>query len=293
MPPRMLLALLAATALGGDGPSYPDEVDAWRRQRAEGLRAEDGWLSVAGLHWLKPGETTLGADPGNDVVLPESAPPALGTVDLRPDGARFRAAPGVEMTLNGEPVSDSVLRSDADGAKADVLAFGRMKILLIKRGSRHALRLKNNDAKSRVDFHGLNWFPIDPKWRIETIYTPDPAPHSVVFETIVGEPDVAQSAGTVEFQVDGRTCRLQAVDSGGRLWFVFRDATAGKQTAAGARQLTAERPKSPGDPVVLDFNKAANLPCAYITHATCPLAPPPNRLKVAITAGERLYEATR
>ena len=42
---------------------------------------------------------------------------------------------------------------------------------------------------------------------------------------------------------------------------------------------------------MLDFNKAVNLPCAYIPYATCPLAPPQNRLKLAIEAGELKYEA--
>ena len=41
---------------------------------------------------------------------------------------------------------------------------------------------------------------------------------------------------------------------------------------------------------MLDFNKAINLPCAYIPYATCPLAPPQNRLSLAIEAGELKYE---
>jgi uncharacterized protein len=49
-------------------------------------------------------------------------------------------------------------------------------------------------------------------------------------------------------------------------------------------------PAPQGDTVVLDFNKSVNLPCAYIPFATCPLAPPQNRLGLAITAGELKYE---
>ena len=44
---------------------------------------------------------------------------------------------------------------------------------------------------------------------------------------------------------------------------------------------------------MLDFNKAVNLPCAYIPYATCPLAPPQNRLSLAIEAGELKYEPAR
>ena len=72
---------------------------------------------------------------------------------------------------------------------------------------------------------------------------------------------------------------------------MFRDRTSGRTTAGGARQLYADPPID--GRVVLDFNKAVNLPCAYIPYATCPLAPPQNRLSVAIEAGEQKYEPLR
>jgi len=37
---------------------------------------------------------------------------------------------------------------------------------------------------------------------------------------------------------------------------------------------------------VLDFNRAYSPPCAFTDFATCPLPPAPNRLSVAIEAGE-------
>ncbi len=72
---------------------------------------------------------------------------------------------------------------------------------------------------------------------------------------------------------------------------MFRDGTSGRTTHGGARQLTADPPR--GDEVTLDFNKAVNLPCAYIPYATCPLAPPQNRLGLAIEAGEKTYEPAK
>jgi len=38
---------------------------------------------------------------------------------------------------------------------------------------------------------------------------------------------------------------------------------------------------------VLDFNRTANMPCAFTDHATCPLPPAENRLRVAVEAGEK------
>ena len=100
------------------------------------------------------------------------------------------------------------------------------------------------------------------------------------------------SPGYVTFERDGKTYRLEAAgQKNGTLWFVFRDGTSGRTTHGGARQLYADPPKEGS--VVLDFNKAVNLPCAYIPYATCPLAPPQNRLSLAIEAGELKYEPAR
>jgi uncharacterized protein (DUF1684 family) len=41
--------------------------------------------------------------------------------------------------------------------------------------------------------------------------------------------------------------------------------------------------------IVLDFNKAYNPPCVFTPYATCPLAPPENRLALRVTAGELKY----
>ncbi len=103
----------------------------------------------------------------------------------------------------------------------------------------------------------------------------------------MGGRDVMPCPGTVTFERGGQTYHLEAAaEPDGKLWFVFRDATAGKTTASNARQLTADAPA--GDVVILDFNKAINLPCAYIEHATCPIAPPQNRLAIEVAAGEQL-----
>jgi len=67
---------------------------------------------------------------------------------------------------------------------------------------------------------------------------------------------------------------------------LFTDATSGVTTYAANRSLRVT-PEADGA-VLLDFNRASNLPCAYTDLATCPLPPQENRLSVAIEAGERI-----
>jgi uncharacterized protein (DUF1684 family) len=80
-----------------------------------------------------------------------------------------------------------------------------------------------------------------------------------------------------------------------QLFLIFRDQTSGKSTYAAARFLYAELPKNLKAPstVALDFNKAINPPCVFTPYATCPLPPPQNRLSLAITAGELMYNNHR
>lgn len=80
----------------------------------------------------------------------------------------------------------------------------------------------------------------------------------------------------------------------GGLFLPFRDATNGRQTYGAGRYLLdgAKGADLGGDPehgaLVLDFNFAYQPSCAFDPRWACPLAPPENRLDVAIRAGERL-----
>jgi uncharacterized protein len=283
----VLMASLAFSAAGVED-GYREEIDRWREKRLESLKADDGWLSVSGLFWLKPGETRMGSDPSNDILLPARTPETLGTLKLADGTAFFYVASGVTVTRNGLPFSGGEIHSDAD-PHPDTLAVGDVKLILIKRGSRLALRLKDNQSPLRASFAGLRWYPPRPEWRIEAKFVASPAPTKLVLDTIVGESEAEDSPGYVTFQREGNVYKLQAIgQKDGSLWFVFRDKTSGRTTHGGARQLYADAPKN--GVVVLDFNKAMNLPCAYIPYATCPLAPPQNRLSVAVEAGELKYE---
>src|SRR5215469_13836712 len=102
----MLLAALMLIASSLPQPAMPDaayqaEIEKWREARETRLKADDGWLTVAGLFWLKHGVNTVGTDPEGDVVLPKnSAPARVGVFDFHDGITSFQAASGVSVTLN-------------------------------------------------------------------------------------------------------------------------------------------------------------------------------------------------
>lgn len=260
--------------------SHVAAVEAWRQQRYAALRREIGWLTLAGLDWLHPGVNTVGTDAAADIVLPDG-PADAGTITLR--GGRAVAA--------GEIAGNGAIPMVSDEAgQPTMLELGRLRMCLIRRGERLALRTWDTEAPQRRTFAGIDHYPVDAAWRIRgrleggggrTIKVPD----------VIGAVNDQVSPGTVVFSVDGRELRLDALEGGddGELWLVFGDATNGVTTYGGGRFLYTPAPAADGT-VWIDFNRAYNPPCVFSPYATCPLPPPQNRLPIQVEAGEKRYE---
>jgi uncharacterized protein (DUF1684 family) len=273
--------LLAVMTIRLHAADYAREIADFRAARERSISSADGWSSVVGLAWLKEGLNRVGSDPDSEVTLPPSVPARVGTIILKGKTAEFRPAPAIRI-----PAQE--LKEDTT-----ILNVGTVKFFLIGRDNRFAIRVKDSDAPARKEFTHLSWFPVDPSWRIEAKYTPWDKPRTIKFDTVIdGVNEEDQSPGYVDFSKDGHEYKLDAVIDDGELFLIFRDQTSGKTTYPAARFLYAELPKNLKAPatVVLDFNKAINPPCVFTAYATCPLPPPQNRLTLAVTAGELMYD---
>jgi uncharacterized protein (DUF1684 family) len=281
-----MLALALAAALEAQ-TSYRAEIEKWRQAREENLKKDDGWLTVAGLFWLKEGVNLAGAEASSQVALPQgSAPARVGSFVLRGGKVSFTAEPGVVVTSGGKPVRSLEMRSDTPGPP-DILSIGRLSMFVIARGARVGIRLRDKESSFRREFTGLRWFPVEEAWRIVAKWVPYTPVKQIDVLNIIGDTERQPCPGYASFQVAGQEYRLEPIAEGDRLFFIFRDLTSGKETYPSGRFLYADAPR--GGQVVLDFNKAYNPPCAFTPYATCPLPPPQNRLAVRIPAGELNY----
>jgi uncharacterized protein len=104
---------------------------------------------------------------------------------------------------------------------------------------------------------------------------------------VIDEVSDEPSPGYVEFRLNGQVHRLDAVGDDDGLFFVMRDATAGKTTYAPGRFLYVEKKPEPGETFMLDLNRVYNPPCAFSEYTTCPLPPKQNILKTRVEAGEK------
>lgn len=265
-------------------PAHRANVEVWRQERYARLRQEIGWLTLAGLAWLRPGVNRVGSDRDLDVVLP-AGPPLAGTLTVTPDGQII--ADGA-FRHDGRPADGLRLATDRDG-EPTMLELEALRVCVIDRGGRLAVRTWDTQASARRTFEGISHWPVTSAWRLAARFEPTPG-RRVRVPDVLGTVDDEESPGDVAFELGGRTHRLQALPGGdrGELWLVFGDATNGHETYGGGRFLYTDAPDARGA-LELDFNRAYNPPCVFSPYATCPLPWPENRLPIRIEAGERSF----
>jgi len=259
---------------------FAADWDAWHRQHVGRLAAPDGFLAITSINWLNQ--------------TPTRFPDAPGEWAADGAGVTVRLAPGEVLDLDAAritglhhfgpiPERGGLFPRDAAGVYE-----------VAKRGGNDILRPRHPDTPLRAGFHGTPAYAPDPRWAIQGHYRPFDEPQDVTVGSVVeGLQHVYAAPGVVEFEIGGQPLTLTAFngEAPGSLHILFTDATSGITTYAANRSLQVPAPGADGT-VILDFNRATNLPCAYTEYATCPLPPAGNRLPVAVEAGEQIpYEA--
>jgi uncharacterized protein (DUF1684 family) len=270
--------------------SYSQEISKWRQNREADLTADNGWLTLAGLFFLKQGKTSFGSASINEIVLPHDAPAEAGVLEL--EGSKVTLRAKVPLAVNGNQVTTSELKPELEGKQPDLVTIGGLTMFLHKSGDRIALRLRDINNEIRRNFTGLKWYPVREEYKVTARFEPYTTPRIVKVPNILGDLETYTAPGTVAFAINGQPQKLEVfaagTGAGRRLFIVFRDLTSGRETYPSARFLYASAPNPNGE-VVLDFNKAYNPPCAFNPHTTCPLPPEQNRMRVRIEAGELDY----
>ncbi|MEU1229831.1 DUF1684 domain-containing protein [Streptomyces sp. NPDC005828] len=259
-----------------DPEVFAEEWEAWHRDKDARLASEHGFLAITGLHWLS--------------AEPQTFPDVPGAWSTGPEGVVVELDEREELVVDGVTVRGRHLfgvipeRGGVDAVRGDTV------IEVAKRGGHDIVRPRHPGHPLRTAFAGTPAYAPDPRWvvtgRYEAFAEPRP---TTVGASVEGLKHVYDAPGRVVFGLDGQELSLTAFNghTPGSLTVLFTDATSGVTTYAANRNLGVAAP-GPDGTVVLDFNRATNLPCAYTDFATCPLPPAENRLPVAVEAGERI-----
>ena len=266
------------------GGQLTDLQVAWKRwhiSRQRDLAVPHGWLSLTHFQWLDESPAALPGLPGAlRVQRRDGALLAAVFADVS-DGLRLAAGPQAGESVHGEVT--------AEVPEAGSLLWLRHREVLVElvlRGGRYAVRVRDPQGPELAAFQGIPALPVSEAWQVPATFTAFDAPRAVTVDT--ARDDLRQNVtavGTVGFEVNGRPySRTATRGPDDRLFVSFRDLTNGTQTAPW-RVVATSAPSDDGS-LVIDFNRAVNLPFAFTEFGTCPAPVPGNDLSLAVTAGE-------
>jgi uncharacterized protein len=262
-----------------DQAAFAREWGEWHDEHEKALSNPHGFLAVTGLHWLTSEPTRF-----------DDAPGEWSTSD---DGVRVVLADNESLIVEGVSVNGVHDFGVIDETKSAMAAFDDVVVEVAKRGGRDVIRPRHPDHELVRNYRGTPTFSPRLTWRVPGRFVAFDSPRSVTVDSAVeGLQQVYEAPGYVEFELLGNAHRLTVFSEEGNDNFdvLFRDATSGVTTYGATRALTID-PPDPEGRVIIDFNRATNLPCAYTDFATCPLPPAENHLTIAVEAGEKIpYE---
>jgi uncharacterized protein (DUF1684 family) len=245
--------------------------DALERRRRE----PHGFLAYTSFNLLGEAPQRFDDVPGVWTTGPDGVVVELDTgqvLDVDGTAVRGRHAWGVigERTFHRARFEDAVIE-------------------VSKRGGRDIVRPLHPEHALRTGYRGTPTFTPDERWLIEGVFEPEDAREIPIAAAIESIEHTHTTPGRVRFSVDGVEVAVTLISRGGdAATLLSRDSTSGVTTYGASRTLAVTLPRGEDRRVVLDFNRASNLQCAYTDFSPCPLAPVENWLPFAVEAGEKI-----
>lgn len=249
-----------------------DDWTTWHAEHERRRADPHGFLAITSLNFL--------------TASPRRFPDAPGAWHTGPDGVVVDLDPGETLELDGEKITGRHGFGVIPERGSIYPAFDDAVVEVAKRGGFDVIRPRHPSNPLLAKYPGTPTFDFDQRWVVGGRFVPFESPRDItVGAAVEGLEHVYSSPGRVEF--DGLALTVFNGHTPGALFALFTDETSGVTTYAANRSLAIAPPAADGS-VVLDFNRATNLPCAYTEFATCPLPPAENRLPVAVEAGEQI-----
>ncbi|GMR17197.1 MAG: DUF1684 domain-containing protein [Gammaproteobacteria bacterium] len=302
----VLIAMLlpAASALALETPGLSDKQRAYvaeitaERQAADLEMRDDHWspLALTNLTLLHAATVSIGSAARDSVVLqgPTVQAHHAEVIAVSSGGGlrhKIRAVAGplfIESNA-GEEISELLL--EPGGPR---LRIGRNIVYYQDSNSLGPMiRVLDFESPAYTLFEGLDYFPIDPAYRVEATIKPYEQPEPIKIVDTMGFISPAWVYGMAEFTLRGEPSRLKLVlftpepTPESIFYVMYGDKTNGRETYGAGRYLLPEF--VPSGKITLDFNRSVNPSCAYNSGFACPMPPSGNRFAFAVPAGIRDY----
>jgi uncharacterized protein len=160
--------------------------------------------------------------------------------------------------------------------------------------------VKNHEVVTGDNKKYMQFYTPDENYRVIARFEKAAGPKWFKIATSGKEEKLYRVYGTVSFKINDSTYKLNLYQSQDLMKdpeykdyivLLFSDMTSGKETYEAGRYIDFTTKDIQNGLIILDFNKAYNPYCAYEKGKyNCPIPPIENRLPIAITAGEKIYD---
>jgi uncharacterized protein len=145
----------------------------------------------------------------------------------------------------------------------------------------------------------LKFFTPDEQFRVLARFERKEQSAWLQMKTSAASTKIYRIYGVITFTIHDTVLRLNLYQSQALmesekyrnlLFLPFTDRTTGKESYDGGRYIDLDLNSIQNNKVLIDFNKAYNPYCAYVSgRYSCPIPPAENNLAVAVRAGEMRY----
>lgn len=273
--------------------NYVQQIEAWRTEVEEQLRAPGpwGWLAVVGMHPLKIGKNAIGSAPQCDILLPAgSAPEWLGTIEFDGQVCKLRVNVRENVMVDGVEVRVAALRHDYHPDGMSVVRVRNISFGIIQGAAEpHKVCVWDADNPLRFDSLGRVWFPVDSAWRTTGQFIPNRSAFALLEREPPSRLREFMHLGNVHFEFRQQRYVFAAMRSElgyKTLKLLVRDFTNKHTTFERGRILYATKVEE--GLVELDFNRLLHPPGVFCRYVEAPVPPITNVLMMKVEAGERL-----
>ena len=145
----------------------------------------------------------------------------------------------------------------------------------------------------------FRFFPVNEKYKITASFEESNNSKWFSMETSGTMKKIFRVYGILHFSINDTAVTLNIYQSQNlmntteyknHLFLPFSDLTSGEETYAAGRYIDLDIQDIKNNKALIDFNKAYNPYCAYVSGKyNCPIPPKENQLPVAIPAGEKIF----
>lgn len=159
--------------------------------------------------------------------------------------------------------------------------------------------VEKHEVVTGNDKQYFRFFPIDEKYRVAASFEKVGDAKWFQMETSGLVRKTFRVYGVLHFSINDTAVSLPVYQSQNlmslqeykdHLFLPFTDLSSGEETYPSGRYIDLNIPDIANDKIVIDFNKAYNPYCVYVSGKyNCPIPPKENQLPVAILAGEKNF----